>query len=241
VPDDVFVFNLAYGIQGNCRYTHVPSLLEMMGMPYFGSGPRAHTICLDKYLAKMLLDRAELPTPAFQLVTSPGEPLAEELSYPLLVKPQFESTSFGMRFVEDRDEFGAAVSAILSDFVQPALVEAFIDGREVNCGLLGNQPPTALPVLEIDFGTATVLDRVATFEAKRDRRVSHICPADLAPRMTQTVQDLAGRAFQTLGCCDCARVDFRIDRTGSPFVATRLSVYKRSVRCHCRFRGPVGA
>ena len=217
-PDDLLVFNLAYGIQGECRYTHVPALLEMLGLPYLCSGPRAHTICLDKYLTKVLIDRAGLPTPAFQLLTSPAEPLDEGLTYPLVVKPQFESTSFGMRVVENRADLGSAVAAILTDFAQPVLVEAFVDGREVNCGLLGNDPPIPLPVLEIDFGEAIGMQRVATFEAKRDRIVGHICPADLPPDLMRTVQDLAVRTFQTLGCSDCARVDFRIDAAGRPWI-----------------------
>jgi len=217
-PDDVFVFNLAYGIQGECRYTHLPALLEMLGLPYLCSGPRSHTISLDKYLTKVLIERAGLPTPPFQLLTAPGDRLDEGLEYPLVVKPQFESTSFGLRIADNPRELDDAVSAIVSDFKQPALAEAFIDGREVNCGLIGNAPVMPLPVLEIDFGAAAGRDRMATCEAKRNRTVGHICPADLPTDLTRTVQDLAVRTFRTLGCCDCGRVDFRIDDSGRPWI-----------------------
>lgn len=217
-PGEVFAFNVAYGIQGECRYTHIPALLEMLGVPYLCSGPRAHTISLDKYLAKVLIDRAGLPTPAFQLLASPTDELNPDLRYPLVVKPQFESTSFGLRIVAARGELEDAASAIATEFGQPALAEAFVEGREVNCGVLGNAPPMALPVLEIDFGGASGRDAVVTFEAKKSRAVTHICPADLPAALTDAVQDLAVRTFQTLDCRDCARVDFRIDADGRPWI-----------------------
>jgi D-alanine-D-alanine ligase len=72
VADDLFVWNMAYGVQGECRYTHIPSMLEMLGVPYLASDPRGHTVALDKYLTKILLDRAGLPTPAFGLLRAPG-------------------------------------------------------------------------------------------------------------------------------------------------------------------------
>jgi len=218
MPDDLLAFNMAYGIQGECRYTHVPSMLEMLGVPYLCSGPRAHTISLDKYLTKVLLDRAGLPTPPFQLLTSPSDELDDGVSYPVVVKPQFESTSFGMRIVGDGAELAEAVSAIEAEFKQPALAEVFVEGREVNCGILGNDPPLALPVLEIDFGGAVGQDAVVTFEAKKQRTVTHICPADLPARTSEAVRDLAVRAFRTLGCRDLARVDFRIDQNGRPWI-----------------------
>ncbi|MFO7898557.1 MAG: ATP-grasp domain-containing protein [Planctomycetota bacterium] len=217
MPDDLFAFNLAYGVQGECRYTHVPALLELLGVPYLCSGPRGHTLALDKYLTKVLLDRAGLPTPAFRLLTSPADDLAG-LEYPAVVKAQFESTSFGLRIVDDERELEEAARAIRDEFDQPALVETFVPGREVNCGLIGNAPPTALPVLEIDFGDVPDRDRIATLEAKRRRTVRHICPAELAPDLAAAVQELAVRTFVELGCRDCARVDFRIDADGRPWI-----------------------
>lgn len=215
---DVFAFNVAYGVQGECRYTHIPSLLELLGVPYLCSGPRAHTLALDKYVTKVLIDRAGLPTPAFQLLTSADSVLDERLPFPLVVKPQFESASFGLQCVQNRAELKDAVSAIVTEFDQPALAEAFVPGREVNCGILGNAPPTPLPLVELDFGKATGQDWMATFEAKKARVVGHICPPDLPEELTGAVQALAVRAFQTLGCCDCARIDFRIDESGQLWI-----------------------
>lgn len=218
MPDDLFAFNLAYGIQGDCRYAHIPSMLEMLGVPYLGSGPSAHAVALDKYLAKILMERAGLPTPPCQLMQSPDDKLAESMTFPLVVKPQFESTSFGLRVVQSRDELAEAVANIIAQFAQPALAEAFVDGREVNCGILGNAPPVALPVLEIDFGAVKGLDRVLTLDAKKHRQIEHRCPADLSAEQTDAIQRLTVSAFRAVGCCDCARADFRIDQTGKPWI-----------------------
>ena len=211
-----FAFNLAYGVQGDCRYTHVPSLLEMAGIPYVGSGPAGHTVCLDKYLAKIVFERAGLPTPTCQLLISADDRRRADLVLPLIVKPQFESTSFGLRVVHNDEELREAVAAMIDEFRQPVLAEAFIDGMEVNCGLLGNGPPRALPVLEVDFGEKTGAEAVLTYEAKRDRVATHVCPARIPDELADQVQQLAIGAFEAAGCRDAARVDFRIDRHGRP-------------------------
>lgn len=217
-PADLMVFNLAYGVQGECRYTHIPSILELAGIPYVCSGPRAHTIALDKYLAKVVLRSAGLPTPAFQLFNTPDDTLTEGLIFPLIVKPKMESTSFGIQVVEDETSLRKAVAAIIDEFQQPALVERFISGMEVNCGVLGNDPPKALPVLEIDFGNMKGTSRILSFETKRDRVASHVCPARMSDELTGKVRDLTVAAFKALGCRDCARVDFRIDDDGNPWI-----------------------
>lgn len=216
--DDAIVFNLAYGVQGECRYSQVPSILELVGIPYVGSGPRAHTICLDKYLAKAVFERAGLPTPAFDLLTRAGQKPRAGLRYPLIVKPQSESTSFGVRVVQNETEVEEAAAAILSDFRQPVLVEEYITGTEVNCGVLGNDPPEALPVLEIDFGDSAGALAILSFEAKRDRVATHLCPARISAALTERIQDLAVAAFRAAGCHDAARIDVRIDCEGNPFI-----------------------
>ncbi|MDP7080984.1 MAG: hypothetical protein QF415_13895, partial [Candidatus Undinarchaeales archaeon] len=118
----------------------------------------------------------------------------------------------------DEPSLRKAVAAIIDEYQQPALVERFISGMEVNCGVLGNDPPKALPVLEIDFGNMKGTSRILSFETKRDRVASHVCPARLSDEQTENVQDLTVSAFQALGCRDCARVDFRIDDDGNPWI-----------------------
>src|SRR5215475_12071317 len=80
------VFNMAYGIQGESRYTHVPAMLEMAGVPYTGSGPLGHALALDKVLTKILMVDAGVPTPAYKVMSRPGQS-DDGLTYPLMVKP----------------------------------------------------------------------------------------------------------------------------------------------------------
>ena len=86
------VFNLSYGIQGQARYTHVPGILEMVGIPYVGSGPLAHSLCLDKVVSKMIFQQNGLPTPDFAVLNEPGFP-TPTVEYPLIVKPKNEATN----------------------------------------------------------------------------------------------------------------------------------------------------
>ena len=132
-PDDPpcgLVFNLAYGLQGECRYTQVPALLEMAGVPYTGAAPLGHAVSLDKVTAKILMRQAGVPTPAFTVMASGDEDLGG-LRFPLIVKARHESTSYGLRLVHDRDELREAVADVMRDYEQEALVEEYIDGREV--------------------------------------------------------------------------------------------------------------
>ena len=218
-PKAFMVYNLAYGVQGECRYTQIPAMLELAGIPYVGSGPRAHTISLDKYVAKIVLSHAGLPTPPFALLAHPDDALPAHLEFPLIVKPQSESTSFGVKVVHDDAELRAAATAIFEEYLQPVLVEKFIAGTELNCGVLGNAPPHALPVLEIDFGGDSGGTEILSFDVKKQRKARHVCPARVPDEVGARVQELAVRGFLALGCRDIARLDFRYDaESGTPYI-----------------------
>jgi D-alanine-D-alanine ligase len=142
------VLNMALGIQGKCRYTHVPAILEVAGIPYTGSGPLGHTLAMDKVVAKQILIASGLPTPNYQVFSDPQQ-LFAHLQFPLIVKPRGEAASFGLRIVHDTESLKEAVNHILLDFKQPALIEEYIEGREINVGILGNNTPQAFPALEL--------------------------------------------------------------------------------------------
>ncbi len=208
------VLNLSYGIQGQARYTHVPSILEMVGIPYVGSGPLAHSIALDKVVTKMILVQHGLPTPGFAVLESP-EFEVPDLEYPLIVKPKNEAVSFGIKVCHDEAELREASQVIFDKFGQEVLVERFIEGREVNVGLLGNGPPQTLPPVELVFGSDG--PTVYSYEDKTGRsgrKIELRCPAPLDEAMTERAQSIALKAFQAVGCADCARVDMRIDEQG---------------------------
>ncbi|HSM14938.1 MAG TPA: ATP-grasp domain-containing protein [Thermoanaerobaculia bacterium] len=212
------VFNLSYGIQGQARYTHVPSILEMMGMPYLGSGPLAHSIALDKVITKMVLVQHGLPTPAFAVLERPDFE-APELPYPVIVKPKHEAVSFGIRVCNDVDELREAAGLIFEMLGEAVLVELFVEGREVNVGLLGNSPAEALPPVELVFGsTGPTVYSYEDKTGKSGRKIELACPAPLGEELTAHAQDLAQRAFAAVGCCDCARVDMRLDEKGDLYI-----------------------
>lgn len=211
------VFNLSYGIQGQARYTHVPSILEMMGLPYVGSGPLAHSLALDKVVAKVLFRQHGVPTPAFAVLDDSGFDLPQ-LSFPMIVKPKNESTSFGLKIVADESELRTAADVIFNEFGQAVLVEEYIDGREINVGLIGNSPPEAFPPAELEFGEGPKIYTLDDKRHKSGREVGVVCPAKLTPEQSEHARDVARRAFDTLGCFDCARVDMRLSPEGELYV-----------------------
>ena len=211
-------FNLSYGIQGQARYTHVPGILEMVGIPYVGSGPLAHSLALDKVVAKMIFRQQGLPTPDFAVLDAPGFP-APDLPYPLIVKPKNEAVSMGIKIVHNEEELRAAAQVIFDQFDQPVLLEQYIEGREINVGLLGNSPPEALPPCEIVFGKTG--PRIYTIEDKKGqsgREIQWLCPAPIGEELTLKVKEIAIKAFAALGCYDCARVDMRLDAQGNIYI-----------------------
>ncbi len=212
------VFNVSYGLQGEARYTHVPSILEMVGIPYVASGPLAHSLCLDKVVTKTILQQHGLPTPDFAVLNTPDAELPA-LTYPLIVKPKSESVSFGLKVVNDEAELREAAKVIFDEFEQPVLCEQFIEGREVNVGLLGNDPPDAFPPVELVFGDEG--PAIYTYEDKvggSGRSISHACPAPIGDALNAEAQDIARRAFAAVGCYDCARVDMRLDAEGKLYI-----------------------
>ncbi|RMF80547.1 MAG: ATP-grasp domain-containing protein [Planctomycetota bacterium] len=213
------VFNISYGIQGQARYTHVPSILEMVGVPYVGSGPLAHSLSLDKVVTKMILRQHGLPTPDFAVLEDAEAPVPDDLRYPLIVKPKNEAVSFGLKVVHDEAELREAAQVIFDKYRQAVLVEQYIEGREVNVGLLGNSPPEALPPVELIFGEGG--PAIYTYEDKTGRSgrsISHACPAPIGEALLEQAKELAVRAFSALGCADCARVDMRLDKQGRLYI-----------------------
>jgi D-alanine-D-alanine ligase len=209
------VFNMAYGIQGVSRYTHLPSMLEMLGLPYVGSNPMAHGLALDKVIAKIVFRDAGLPTPRFWNFATPEDEF-DDLTFPVIVKPKMEAVSYGIRVVDSEADLREAVAKLIAEFQQHVLVEEFIRGRELAIGLLGNQDPEVFPVVEIDLGgDPTAIQSVRDkLEEPRDK----ICPAPLAPQLTAALQALVKRAFGSLQLFDFARVDIRLDEADNPYV-----------------------
>ncbi len=226
------VFNIAEG-RGTfrSREAQVPSVLEMLGIPYSGSDPLTLALCLDKPSAKRVALDAGVRTPAYVVVEGPQDingPQALEgprelegmadgrLAYPLVVKPSFEGSSKGIHQnsrVESPSELAQALQALFRAYHQPALVEQFIPGTEVTVGVVGSAPPRVLAVMEVVPQTGLAEAFMYTLEVKRQWRdlVSYRCPPHLPESCLQEIEATALTLFRALGCRDVARFDFRVD------------------------------
>lgn len=209
------VFNMAYGIQGESRYTHIPSMLEMLGLPYVGSSPSGHALALDKILTKIIWKNNNLSTPDFWVFNSPEEDVSS-VKYPVIVKPKMESVSFGLKVVYNDDDLREAIHFIVTEFSQQALVEQFIPGREFCVGILGNSPVETFPVLEIDLDGDP--DAIQTVDDKKNKPKKKICPADISPELAERMQKMSIDAFKALNLRDFARVDIRLDENDNIYL-----------------------
>ena len=212
------VFNVSYGLQGQARYTHVPSILEMVGIPYVASGPLGHSLALDKVVTKMILRQNNIPTPEFAVLETPETPVPGGLPYPLVVKPKNEAVSFGLAVVHDEAGLRASAKVIFDRFSQPVLAEQYVEGREINVGLLGNGPPEAFPPVLLSFGDGPQIYTYEDKTGRSGRQIQPVCPAPISDGLTAEAQQIAVRTFSALGLYDCARVDMRVDADDNLYV-----------------------
>jgi D-alanine-D-alanine ligase len=141
-PD--LVFNICEMHWGDSREAQIPALLELLRIPYTASGVLTMALTQDKPMTKRVLAFHGLPTPEFQEFTRADEPLDPKLKFPLFVKPAREGTGMGVdtkAVVHNEAELRERVAWVIARYHEPALVERFIEGREVTLGLLGNPPP----------------------------------------------------------------------------------------------------
>ncbi|MFQ5639325.1 MAG: ATP-grasp domain-containing protein [bacterium] len=213
------VFNMSYGIQGDCRYTHLPAMLEMAGVPYTGASPVGHSLSLDKVVTKQILQSAGIPTPKMAVMSRPDPTAVENLRFPLVVKPRHESTSCGLHLVHNHEEMISAVLSVTGQFEQEALVEEYIPGRELCIGILGNDEPEVLPFVELDFNGRehSMLTREDKFHRTQDEP-QKVCPVQLSPELEERIKKIAAQTFRLCHCRDYARVDLRLDPFGNPYV-----------------------
>ncbi|TIM28833.1 MAG: ATP-grasp domain-containing protein [Mesorhizobium sp.] len=210
------VFNRASGIQGEGRYSQVPAMLEMAGVPYTGSSPLGHGLSMDKLIAKTLIRDRGVPTPNFRVMRS-GTDSTGDLRFPVVVKSRCETSSFGLQLAHEPAQVDEAVETIRTRYGQDALVEEYIEGREITVALLGNGELEVLPLVEQDFGDREI--RMMTWEAKfMADGPQKICPAQIGSKLAARLRDVSVASFHACQCRDYARVDIRIDRSGQPFV-----------------------
>jgi D-alanine-D-alanine ligase len=221
------LINLCEGYFGRPQWeSNVAGIFELLGLTFTGNASKTLALCQDKFRAKAVLKAAGLPTAPAQLMFDGTEAL--ELKFPLIVKPNSEDASLGIypdSVVRDEESLRRVVRRCLDNYKQPVLVEAFIDGREFNVSVMENGAVTPLPVSEIDYSAMPKdMPRILGYEAKwfEDnplyQKTPPVCPAPIDDEMRGKLQGLAAAAFRTMGCRDYARVDFRMDAKGRPFI-----------------------
>ena len=224
-PDIDIVFNIAEG-RGNhkAREAQIPSMLEMLDIPYTGSGPQCLSICLDKPLTKKLVTDDGICTPAWQTIHNAGQLAVfdwQQLKFPLVIKPAYEGSSKGIKsnsIVNNADDGRRTVDALLSAYRQPALLEEYVQGEEVTSGMLGNNPADIFGIMHIKPKQLRP-DFMYNLEVKRDyvNQVSYTCPPGFSPTVLGDIAKACTTIFKTLDCRDVARIDCIITPEGRPY------------------------
>jgi D-alanine-D-alanine ligase len=225
------VFNLAEEGYKQDTHTepHIAALLEMLGFKFTGSNYMCLASCLDKARAKQLFVVNGLSTPKFIIFNKEinEEVKINGLKFPLIVKPGKSDGSVGIRrnsVVEDVPNLVLKVNEVIKAYEQSALVEEFIDGREINVGIIGNRRLTVLPMSEIMFDLPPEEWNFVPYEAKWLTKTKYYkgttpkCPAEIAPELKEEIEELAKKAYNLMGVRGYGRVDFRIDASGKPYI-----------------------
>jgi D-alanine-D-alanine ligase len=189
----------------------IQGALELMGIPYSGSGVMASALAMDKWRTKLLWLAAGVPTPDYALLTADTDfdAVVAKLGLPIFVKPAREGSSIGMSKVTEAGELKAAWQKA-AEFDALVLAEQFVAGAEYTCAIVGEQ---VLPMIRLIPKKAFY-----DFEAKYMRDdTEYRVPCGLPPAQEQAIAKLAKRAFDVLGCRGWARLDVMLDAAGQPY------------------------
>ena len=216
-------FNMCEGIDGIAALeSAVISVLELFKIPFTGASSYTAALCLRKHVVNGLLEKNGLPIPRFACIRR-GDPLVS-VGFPAIVKPAAEDASIGVEqrsVVKNMRQLAERVEAMLEVWDE-ILVQRYVDGREVNVGLLGD---AVLPIAEIDFGKMPRGRwRIVTYQSKwvpgsvDDVGGAPRCPAKLPAKVATEARRVALRAWKIAGGFGYGRVDMRIDANGQPWI-----------------------
>ena len=223
------VFNIAEGKHGRFRESEVPAVLDYLNIPYTGSDTFSLALALNKTLTKKILKAENIPTPNFQLFLKGTEILDSDLRFPLIVKPNAEGSAKGINktnVVHNSTDLMIKVKECINIYRQEALVEEFIEGKELTVGILENGKTRVLPILEIDFSNCKKSGeyfyswKMKEFQGNRELGLvpEFYCPARLDKDTESKVKDVALRTHRAVGCLDISRTDIRLDKNNVPYV-----------------------
>ncbi|MFO7605807.1 MAG: D-alanine--D-alanine ligase [Desulfurivibrionaceae bacterium] len=189
--------------------------LDMLGIPYQGSGVLGSALAMDKNIAKIMYRQAGLQVPEWRMVkrsrsVSPAE-LVEQLGLPLVIKPLHQGSSLGMSIAATEEELAAGLDMAFG-YDKQVMVEEFIEGREITGGIIGNDELTALPLVEVIPGEDY---RFFDYEAKyRPGATREVCPAEFDPETTAKAQQYALAAHRVLNLEVYSRTDMIVNDRG---------------------------
>lgn len=223
------IFNLCEEFKGQTQFEmNVAALLELLGIPFTGSSAFVLGLSQNKGKTKSILAHHGIPTPAYRVLIPGSKSSVAGLQFPLIVKPLREDGGLGIdnnAFVLSEKELKQQVRRIHEKYAQPALVEEYIDGRELNVSIIGNEEPEVLPISEIDFSTLPPgLPKICGYAAKwveGSEEFIHTvpqCPAHLPPKIEKKVREVSLSSYRIIECRDYARVDVRLSPEGTPYV-----------------------
>lgn len=222
-PD--LVFNRTEGLNGESREAHIPAILEMLQIPYVGSGVKTLAVCLDKAWTKTFVQAHGVHTPEYKIVSNIEGARAFFPRFPVILKPNEEGSSIGINednVVWTQEAFERKIEQMLSSYQQNILVESFIAGREISIGVLVRSPYDIeiFPPLEVDFSkmpskVGGVFGQIA--KTTYDDLSHYLCPAPISSELKNTLEEQSRKICQALEIREFARLDFRIDDNGQPW------------------------
>jgi len=227
--DAELVFNLVEAYAGDdAKEAHVAAYLDLLGFRYTGAGPQALFVAQDKALAKKLFTFHGIRTPKFASSYRGKVDHVDDLEFPLIVKPAGEDGSVGIdagSVVKSVRELMERIQVIQEQFDSPALIEEFIEGREIYVGVLGNGSPEALPPIELDLSKLPKgMPRIAGKEVKWEKGTDaydvtkSAVARDLPEELQNRIQQTALATYSALGLRDYGRIDLRVTPKGETYV-----------------------
>jgi D-alanine-D-alanine ligase len=225
-----YVFNLCdEGFLNDARKElHVPALLEILNIPYTGSGPQCLAFCYDKSLIRGIAKELDIPVPEAIFIKPEDKIIDLPLYFPAIVKPNFGDSSFGITqksIVNNGEQLLNAIRDIRERFGydKPILIEQFLPGRDLSLGIIGNPPDDylILPIIEEDYSSLPPkLPHICGYEAKWLPESPYwnlkSIPAELPKDIINIIESCSLRLFERLECRDYVRFDWRLDGKGNP-------------------------
>jgi D-alanine-D-alanine ligase len=223
------IFNLTESYAGDdTKDMNLAAYLELLDKPYTGADPHALYLAQDKSLAKKVFQFHKIRTPYFAVSYKGRTDHAHDIEFPLIVKPASEDGSIGIdasSVVESVKELMEKIHDIHEQFDSPALIEEYIEGREIYAAILGEEKPEALPLVELDLsklpeGTPRIAGTDVKWEKDSDayKKTRTQVVEDLDEKTTERLQEKAVAAYQALKLRDYGRVDMRLTTKGEIYV-----------------------